>query len=164
MLHTNYANKFLNLITAQVDTLHGTGKCYIGFSSTAPNLAGENFTEPTSKSYARIQVAVTDALQYTDKMGGIDSDGNATAQAYGGAITNTSAFSSEQCLEEEGWPEFTHFGIFDTKTGGMPIASDVLRDPDGEPDENGLYPESTLKVEHRQVAVFKVGALQLTLK
>lgn len=164
MLHTNYANKFLNLITAQVDTLHGTGKCYIGFSSTAPTLNGGNFTEPTSKSYARIQVAVTDALQYTDKMGSIDSAGNIAAQASDGMITNTSAFASEQCLEEGGWPEFTHFGIFDAKTGGTLIASDVLRDPDGEPDENGLYPESTLKVGYKQVAVFKVGALQLTLK
>lgn len=158
MLHTTYANKFLELITARVKTLTGTGQCYIGFSSQhEPNASGSTFSEPDRSiypSYQRIQVAITDALQFTGKMG-IPS---------GGVVSNTSAFSSEQCLEEGGWPEFTHFGIFDAKTGGNPIASDVLRDPDGDPDENGLYPESTLKVEHKQVAVFKIGALQLTLK
>lgn len=157
MLHTSYANKFLQLITAKVKTLNGTGKCYIGFSTTAPNAGGGNFTEPTASvypSYHRIQVAITDALAYTDKWG----------TPSGGVISNTSAFSSEQCLEEGGWPEFTHFGVFDCETGGTPIASDKLRDPDGTPDENGLYPEDTLKVVYKQVAVFKVGALQLTLK
>ncbi len=158
MLHTNYANRFLNLITAQVKVLNGTGVCYIGFSSQhEPKADGSTFSEPDRSiypSYQRVQVAITDALQYTNKMG----------TPSGGVVSNTSAFSSEQCLEEGGWPEFTHFGIFDAKTGGVLIASDVLRDPDGEPDENGLYPESTLNVGYKQVAVFKVGALQLTLK
>ncbi len=159
MLHTTYANKFLQLITAKEKSISGTGKCYIGFASThEPNALGSAFTaaEPstaTYPSYKRIQVAITEALDYTDKMG----------TPSGGAVSNTSAFSSEQCLEEGGWPEFTHFGIFDCEAGGYPIASDVLRDPDGEVDENGLYPETTMKVEHKQVAVFKVGSLQLTL-
>ncbi len=159
MLHTTYANKFLQLITAKVKSISGTGKCYIGFASAhTPDASGAAFAaaEPSAEtypSYKRIQVAVTDALAYTDKMG----------TPSGGVVSNTSAFSSEQCLEEGGWPEFTHFGVFDSEKGGYPIASDVLRDPDGEPDENGLYPETTMLVEHKQVAVFKIGALQLTL-
>lgn len=155
MLHTSYANKFLQLITAKVKTISGTGKCYIGFSSTAPTVAGGNFTEPSGGGYKRIQVAITDALDYTDKMG-VPS---------GGAISNTSAFSSEQCLAEGGWPEFTHFGIFDGDgSNASLIASDVLRDPDGTPGSDGLYPQTTMKVAYKQVAVFKVGSLQLTLK
>lgn len=157
MLHTTYANKFLQLITAKVKTLSGTGKCYIGLSTTAPNADGSNFTEPASAtypSYQRIQVAITDALAYTDKWG----------TAANGVISNASAFSTEQCLEEGGWPEFTHFGVFDCETGGTPIASEKLRDPDGTPDETtGLYPETTMTVAYKQVAVFKVGSLQLTL-
>lgn len=157
MLHTTYANKFLQLITAKVKNLSGTGKCYIGFSTTAPNTDGSNFTEPASAtypSYQRIQVAITDALAYTDKWGAPS----------GGVISNASAFSSEQCLEEGGWPVFGYFGVFDCETGGSPIASDKLRDPDGALDEaTGLYPETTMTVAYKQVAVFKVGSLQLTL-
>lgn len=158
MLHTYCANRFLEFILARAKTLNGTGQCYIGFSSAhEPKADGSTFSEPdpqTYRSYKRIQVAITDAFDYTNKMG-VPSNGT---------VSNTSAFSSEQCLEEDGWPEFTHFGIFDAKTDGHLLASDVLRDPDSEPDENGLYPESTLKVGHKQVAVFKIGALQLTLK
>lgn len=150
MLDNYYANKFLEFITARVKTLNGTGQCYIG-------LLDSNKQEPTPSvypSYQRIQVAITDALAYTNKMG-IPS---------GGVVSNTSAFSSEQCLEEGGWPKFTYFAIYDAKSGGNRIAHDYLRDPGGEPDENGLYPETTLDVKYKQVAVFKVGALQLTLK
>ena len=158
MLHSTYANRFLQLITAKTKTLSGTGVCYIGFSTAhEPQMDGSTFSEPspaTYPSYKRIQVAITDALQYTDKMGTPSN----------GVITNTSAFASEQCLETGGWPEFTHFGIFDAKTGGTLIASDVLRDPDGTPDANGLYPQTTMNVEYKQVAVFAKGALQLTLK
>lgn len=159
MLHTTYANKFLQLITGKTKSISGTGKCYIGFAAAhEPNAGGSTFTaaEPsaaTYPSYKRIQVAISDALAYTDKWGAIS----------GGLVSNASAFSTEQCLEEGGWPEFTHYGIFDCETGGYPIASDVIRDPDGEPDENGLYPETTMKVEYKQVSVFKVGALQMTL-
>lgn len=156
MLHTYCANRFLEFILARAKTLNGSGECYIGFSSQhEPKADGSTFSEPlTYPSYQRIQVAITDAFNYTNKMG-VPSNGT---------VFNTAAFSSEQCQEKDGWPEFTHFGIFDAKTGGHLLASDVLRDPDGEPDENGLYPEHTLKVGHKQVAVFKIGALQLTLK
>lgn len=155
MLHTTYANKFLELITAKKNSISGTGKCYIGFSSTTPTAAGSNFTEPSGGGYKRIQLAIASALDYTDKMG----------EPSGGVISNKSAFSSEQCTAEGGWPEFTHFGIFDgNDSKSFLIASDVLRDPDGTPDSDGLFPQTTMKVAHKQVAVFKVDSLQLTLK
>lgn len=158
MIHTNYANLILKYITAKSAVLQGTGKCYLGLSTTAPNQDGSNFSEPdgtTYPSYERIQLSIAEALEYTDKWGSIAN----------GTVTNAEEFTSRECLEEGGWPECTHFGIFDCKTGGSPILSDLLRDPDGTIDEStGLYPEKALKVEMNKVAVFRAGTLQLTVK
>lgn len=158
MIHTGFANEILKLATGKVDKLQGTGMCYLGFSSTAPAADGSNFSEPSSASYPsyeRIQVAINEALEYTDKWGSVAN----------GMVQNSLEFTSRECLEEGGWPEFYYFGIFDCKTGGVPLASDKLRDPDGVIDEEtGLYPEKSLVVAQGRVAVFRAGALQLTLK
>lgn len=158
MIHSDYANLFLKLITAKSSHLIGTGKCYLGLSTTAPNADGTNFTEPDASSYPsyeRIQLAISEALEYTDKWG-IISDGT---------VSNTEEFTSRECLEEDGWPECSYFGIFDCKTGGTPMVSGLLRDPNGELDEaTGLYPEMPLKVAVNQVAVFRAGTLQLSLQ
>lgn len=158
MIHTTYANLILKFITAKSAALQGTGKCYLGLSTTAPNQDGSNFTEPSASeypSYERVQLSIADALEYTDKWGDVAN----------GTVSNTEEFTSRECLEEGGWPECTYFGIFDCKIGGTPIISDLLRDPDGTPDETtGLYPEKTLKVEQNKVAVFRAGTLQLTLQ
>lgn len=158
MIHTSFANKVLKFATGKVANLEGTGKCYLGLSTTAPNADGSNFTEPSPTSYPsyeRIQLSISEALEYTDKWGEVAN----------GVVANNEEFTSRECLEAGGWPAFTHFGIFDCKTGGTPLASDKLRDPDGTPDtETGLYPEKTLVVGVNKVAVFRAGTLQLTLK
>lgn len=157
MIHTHFANKILQFATAKVVNLEGTGKCYLGFSSTTPNTDGSNFTEPSSASYPsyeRIQLSIAEALEWTDKWGSVAN----------GVVSNAEEFTSRECLEEGGWPEFTHFGLFDCKTGGTPLVSDLLRDPDGEIDaETGLYPEKSLTVALNKVAVFRAGTLQLTI-
>lgn len=157
MIHTPTANKILNFLAGKVSTLSGTGKCYIGFSSTVPNADGSNFTEPdptTYPSYKRIQICISEAAAYTDKWGA----------AADGMITNEEEFSSAECLEAGGWPEWTHFGIFGSSSGGVPLASDLLRDPDGTPDAaTGLKPAKTLTVECNKVAVFRIGTLTLSL-
>lgn len=158
MLHTTYANKLLQLITAKATSISGTGKCYIGFSTTAPNQNGSNFNEPSPTvypSYERIQVSINEALEYTDMWGEIEN----------GVVSNEKEFVSRECLEESGWPELFYFGVFDCPSGGTPMASGLLRDPDGTIDETtGLYPEKSLTVEYRKVAVFRAGTLQLTLE
>jgi hypothetical protein len=157
MIHTGFANKILQFVTAKTDKLSSTGKCYLGFSSTAPNVNGSNFNEPSSStypSYERIQLSITEALEYTDKWGVVS----------GGMVANATEFTSRECLEEGGWPEFFYFGIFDVPSGGVPLVSGLLRDPEGTPDpETGLYPEKSLTVEQNHVAVFRAGALQLKL-
>lgn len=158
MIHTTFANKCLQLATAKITSISGAGLCYLGFSSTAPMKSGSNFTEPSSAtypSYERIQLAVTSALTYTDMWGAISN----------GVVANAKEFVSRECTEENGWPTFSHFGIFDCKTGGTPIISGVLRDPSGTPDATtGLLPEKTMKVDKGEVAVFREGTLQLTFE
>ena len=173
MIHTYLANKVLQLITAKAPysentglcSITGTGFCYLGLSATEPDAEGKrvlkadgsNFNEPDPilyPSYERIQVSVAEALNYTDKFGDVAN----------GTVSNAQEFTSRECLEEGGYPTFYHFGLFDSKTGGNLMVSDVLRDPDGVPDENGLYPEKELTVAKGKVAVFRAGALQLTLK
>lgn len=158
MIHTTFANNILKLLTAKIAKLDSTGKCYLGFSTTDPQADGSNFTEPDSAtypSYARIQLSITEALEWTDKWG----------DTVNGMITNAKEFTSRECLEEGGWPTFSHFGIFDRITGGTPLVSDLLRDPDGEKDSaTGLYPPKTLTVDQNKVAVFRIGTLQLTIQ
>lgn len=165
MIHTTYANKILSFITAKEKQINGTGVCYLGLSATeigtdgkrTINASGSNFNEPDRNdypSYERIQISVNSALEYTDKFGSIAD----------GFVENKTEFTTRECLEEGGWPVFYHFGLFDAKTGGHLMMSDLLRDSDGTPDtETGLYPEKSLKVEKDKVAIFRAGALQLKL-
>lgn len=157
MIYTTLANKILQLITGKSNSITGTGKCYLGLSSTTPNDNGGNFTEPsaaTYPSYARIQLNIKEAMAYTDMFGTVAA----------GAVSNDKEFVSPECKEDGGWPTFTHFGIFDTPTGGTPLAGDVLRDPDGVAGADGLLPEKSMTVAKNQVAVFRIGTVQLTLK
>lgn len=174
MIHTAFANKCLQLATAKATfdesreqcIITGTGFCYLGLSATEAdsegnrviNADGSNFNEPdatTYPSYERIQMSVAEALEYTDVWGTVAN----------GVVSNIKEFTSRECTEDSGWPEFYHFGIFEDKTGGYPLMSGVLRDPDGEADaETGLLPEKSLTVAKNRVAVFRAGMLQLTLK
>lgn len=158
MIHTHFADRVLELVTAKIPSLDTTGKCYLGFSTTAPNTDGYNFTEPSAvdyPSYERIQLSISEALEWTDKWGDVNH----------GVVSNSEEFTSRECLEEGGWPPFTHFGLFEYKIGGLPMVSDLLRDPDGAVDpETGLYPEKALVVGLNKVAVFRAGTLQLTLR
>lgn len=153
MINVNLRNDLLSLITGKSKSITGSGFCYLGLSTSTPNADGSNFKEPTAASYARVQLNVNSAMQYTDVFG-IVSDGT---------VTNVEEICTHECLEEEGWGEFTHFGIFGQETGGTPLAFDLLTDPDGEPDENGVYPAKTLTITKNKVAVFRKGTLQLKL-
>lgn len=160
MIAVSLANEILKLITAKskaISTSLGTGLCYLGFSAGDPGADGSNFNEPipaTYPSYARIQLNVNAAAQYTDKWGEVS----------GKSVALLEEITSSECLEEGGWPTFTHFGIWNAKTGGQLLAWDLLTDPDGEPDEDGQYPAKTLKVNKGEVAVFRTDSLKLTFK
>lgn len=160
MIFDYFANKCLNLLTGKSNEIYGTGQCYLGFSTTVPNKDGTNINEPNSTlypSYKRIRLSV-DGASLVSKFGPIAN----------GSVSNNVEFTSAEALEGEdndennGWPEFVWFIIFDASIGGNALAGDVLRDPDGTPDaETGFLPEKPLKVRKNKVAVFKVGSLKL---
>lgn len=153
MITTPNTNKIWQLYTGKIKSITGTGKCYLGFSSTTPNADGSNFTEPTTDDYERIQMNINEAMTWTDKFGTVAD----------GMVTNSAEVCTPECKTEGGWDEWTHFAIFDCITGGTPLAFDLLTDPDGEADEDGRYPAKTLKVELNHVAVFRAGTLKLSL-
>ena len=158
MVNISLADEVLKLVTgtATSSTITGTGKCYLGFSSTAPNADGTNFTEPSSStypSYRRIQLNIREASQYT----------NLWCPVSGGVVTNAREITSAECTEEGGWPTFTHFGIFGQETGGEFLMADKLTDPEGTPDESGKYPAKSLTVAQNHVAILSIGRLRLQL-
>ena len=169
MITTYLADQILNLIIAKSGgvsteysgtTTNPTFECWLGFSTTAPNIDGTNFTEPDTTacpSYGRVRLHVNetggDSSKWTNKWGTV---ANATVENIDEVVTN-------ECLEDDGWGEFTHFGIFTKEKGGTLLAYDLLTDPDGIPDENGRYPAKTLVMEKNHVAVFRAGTLKLSL-
>ena len=159
MLFYNQSNKILQLMSGITRTINGSGFCYLGLLAGEPTRDGSSLNEISTAdypSYERILLNAYDAQSLVNVW-------NAPAN---GVLTNGKAFSGDsQCLEEDGWPEATHWCVFDAKTGGNPMVADVFRDPEGEIDPTtGLYPQTTLKVEYKKVPVFRKGALQLTLK
>lgn len=154
MLHTTYANKILEVVAAKKASFALSGKCYLGFTDATPNAAGSNFSEPTASCYERIQLCVSSALDYTDLWGSVAN----------GAVSNLKELTTREWTADGGSPTFTHFGIFEEKTGGTPIFSDPFRDPDGEVDATtGLCPTTTLTIPQGDVAVIRAGMLQLKL-
>lgn len=159
MFFYDYAHLVLNLISARAKSISGSGLCYLALCTAEPNPDGSSLNEISTidyPSYERILLSANDSLDLNNIWGSPAK----------GVLTSTKPFSGDsQCEEAGGWPEATHWVLFNAKTGGNPMVGDVFRDPDGEPDTTtGLYPQTTLKVGHKQVPVFRKGALQLTLK
>lgn len=166
MITTYLADQILELIIANKGSIEiadekTSMECWLGFSTTTPNIDGTNFTEPNSTthpSYGRVRLHVnaymSDASRWTNKWGTV---ANATVENIDEVVTN-------ECLEDDGWGAFTHFGIFTKETDGTLLAYDLLTDPDGVPDENGRYPAKVLSIAKNNVAVFRVGTLKLSLR
>lgn len=71
---------------------------YIGLSTTEPNAAGENVTEPSvDAGYGRVLL-------------------NNLSEPINGLVTNTSSVNFEESTAS--WGTVTHFVIFDAETGG----------------------------------------------
>lgn len=155
MLNVSLRNNILNLITAKVLEINvgGTGECYLGLSTTEPNDNGSNFSEPWDcPSYKRTRLNINEAMEWVDVWGKVEN----------GSVSNKTEICTTEC-QEATWGVFTHFGIFGSEKGGTPLAFDLLTDPDGVADENGVYPPKSLEITKNKVAVFRVGTLQLKL-
>lgn len=120
-----------------------TDTCYIGLSTTTPKEDGSNFTEPsipdgavdddgnniTTNEYQRVSLA--------DVMG----------DASNAIIKNTKIIFFNEA-EHYGWGTITHFGIFTSKTGGVPIFY-------------GEVPATSIPKNY--IPIFRAGKLQIGL-
>ncbi len=97
-MNTTY---FLNLVAGNVFKTKTNpaipSKMYIGFSKTAPNLAGGNVTEPTGSGYARVAL-------------------NSLGAPTNGLVSNTAQV--EFAESTAAWGTLTHYVIYDAATGG----------------------------------------------
>lgn len=158
MITTYLADKVLDFIIGNESSItDGTKECWLGFSTTTPNIDGTNFREPdptACPSYERVRLHVnseSSASKWTNKWGTVAN----------AMVENNDEICTNECLEESGWGTFTHFGLFDSAKGGKLLAFDLLTDPDGVPDADGRYPAKVLKMEKNHVAVFRAGTLRL---
>ncbi|MBR3891428.1 MAG: hypothetical protein IKJ30_05100 [Bacilli bacterium] len=108
-------------------------------STTTPDAAGSNFSEPSSSSgYARVMLG-TQGQSNTYVMDA----------AVNGSICNTSniIFFPEATAS---WGTVTHFGLFSSKTGGTPILWGAL--------------SSSISIPSGYIPIFRAGALTVSLQ
>ena len=99
---------FLNCISEDIFKHQETSTIpydfYLALSSTEPNIAGENVTEPSlDTGYARVQIDNSNEV-FNEQ---VDSDGN---------ITNHSKIYFQESIKP--WEGITHYAIFDEPVGG----------------------------------------------
>ena len=158
MIFHNASKACLETLIGKTTIMRGTGESWLGLCNGEPELSGGNISsiELSGGGYQRIRLlnSNNNGLYHT----------NTWTDVTAGTVSNAVELVSKECTAGEGWTA-THFVIFDQQVDGNPLVADILRDPDGETDPvTGLKPAKTLQVAKGQVAVFKVGDLQLTLK
>lgn len=139
MITRNTANKILEGFFGRQGNFSLASSCYIGLSTTTPDAAGSNFSEPSSSSgYARVMLG-TQGQSNTYVMDA----------AVNGSICNTSniIFFPEATAS---WGTVTHFGLFSSKTGGTPILWGAL--------------SSSISIPSGYIPIFRAGALTVSLQ
>lgn len=79
---------------------------FVGLSTTTPDQAGANFTEPTGGAYARVSVTNNTTNWPTA------TTANPSVKSNGAAVTFPQATAN--------WGTVTYWGIFEASTGGVP--------------------------------------------
>lgn len=109
--------QILNALTGRSNSASLLSTCYLGLSTTAPNAAGGNFTEPGSANgYARALVGNSSA-----------SGTQVMAAPSGGNTSNTDIIFFPEATSS--WGTITHFGLWTAKTGGSLMVYGQLSTP-----------------------------------
>ena len=135
--------------------INGGSGMWLGLSTTTPTL-GESgitgFTEPTDSEYKRVPVGGGDLGSGLWCMGA----------AQGGIIKNGKQILFPAAKKEAdggtGYGTITHFGIFESVTGGSPIYAGHLSEV-----KNGAIAETSITVAAGEVPVFYKNTLILGL-
>jgi hypothetical protein len=139
MITRNTANNILSAFFGKAQYASLASTCYIGLSTTTPDAAGANFSEPsTSSGYARVMLG--NYNQNNTQL--MDTPSN-------GSICNTNniIFFPEATAS---WGTVTHFGLFNNKTGGAPILWGAL--------------SSSISIPSGYIPIFRAGALTVSLQ
>lgn len=139
MITRSTANNILNGFFGRIQSVQLAPTCYIGLSTTTPDAAGANFSEPSSSSgYARVM------LGYYNQSNTFVMDAAAN-----GSICNTNniIFFPEATAS---WGTVTHFALFKDKTGGTPILWGAL--------------SSSISIPSGYIPIFRAGALTVSLQ
>lgn len=139
MITHNTANSILNAFFGRSSQISLASTCYIGLSTTTPTATGSDFTEPDiDNGYSRVLIG-----NYNQ------SNTQSMAAASEGSISNTNniIFFPEATSS---WGTITHFGIFNNKTGGIPIMWGTL--------------STSINVPAGYIPIFRAGALTVSLQ
>ena len=114
MLTDNAIRSFLR----KLGGLETGSSCYIGLSSTQPDIIGQGITEPIGNGYQR-------AL-FNSVSSGNSSSGCATITE-DGVLTNNAIIYFGEALGS--WGTLNHYCLFSSKTGGNLLAFGDLENP-----------------------------------
>lgn len=143
MITRTKANNLLEQLVASTASNGQKTYYYIGLSTTTPREDGSNFTEPIIPDGAVDDEGnniTTNEYQRVSLDGLMGSPSNAI-------IKNTAIIFFNEA-EHYGWGKITHFGIFNAKTGGVPIFY-------------GEVPETDIPKNY--IPIFRAGKLQIGL-
>lgn len=139
MITQSTANSILNAFFGRSQYASLASTCYIGLSTTTPDAAGANFTEPAAGTgYSKVLIGTYN--QANTQM--MDAASN-------GTISNSSniIFFPEATAA---WGTITHFGIFTSKTATTPIMWGAL--------------STSIAVPSGYIPIFRAGALNVSLQ
>lgn len=114
MLTNNAIRSFLR----QIGGLNQGTSCYIGLSSTQPDIIGQGITEPIGNGYER---ALFNSISSNN-----NTNGCATITEEG-VLTNSSIIYFGEALGS--WGTLNHYCLFSSKTGGTLLAYGDLETP-----------------------------------
>lgn len=115
MLTDYIVNEFLKRLGG---LLSNSGYCYIGLSSTPPNVAGGGITEPVGNGYNRVLFGCNSSGSSLSNHAIIDDDG---------VLTNKDIIYFGEATGD--WGTLTHYCLFSGATGGTLLAYGELTKP-----------------------------------
>lgn len=127
---------------------------YVGFSKTAPTIAGTGYTEPSNSSYERVAI---NTKTYSSS-GGSTVFGEVTDEADGGTVKNSIQITFPETYDNtekivQDWGECTHVCLFGSKTGNDLLAFEALETP--------IHPGNNLV---STIAIIRAGDMSISLK
>lgn len=127
---------------------------YVGFSKTAPTIAGTGVTEPNNSSYKRVAI---NTKSYSNSNGSTVF-GSVTDEADGGNVKNSLQITFPETYDNtekivQDWGECTHVCLFGSSNGNDLLAFEALITP--------LHPGNNLV---STIAIIRPGDMTISLK